>query len=651
MSYVMVAAGAVWRHSASRFLAVGAVCLVLTLAIIFSAKASLGLADVPANAAGYAAGLVCSFFLNKRWTFDHQGDVWPTLLRFAGVFVAAYGLNILTVLAAIQMGSNDYLAHLAGVPMYTMVSYTGYRWFVFTPHGTTNDTHRRASSVDLIPWRWLALTTAVAGVMLGFRLGSTPISLWDESRVANNALEMAQSGLSLVTTFDGAPDHWNTKPPLLIWLMSLSIRVLGANEWAVRLPSAIAAAATAWLMVIFCSVRLQKPGLGFVSFLLLFTMQGYMVTHGARAGDYDAMLTLFTTLYVMAGYLYFHGRVEDRNEWLAACVVGIALAFMTKTIQGLIFLPALLLYAALLRRLPTMLRSPAVHVGAAFVLLVCGGYYLAREQADPGYFDAAWNNDLLGRFSTVLHGFKDSAWYYVLQYERSLWVIPGLLAAAWLALRAEGEPRRMARYLGLLGVFYVAVISLSKTKLPWYVMPVYPFVSILAALGLDRFFQVTALRNAWSPAVLQSKQKWSTALLVFVTAANGVIYADWQSQPSTLHEYDHYSLFLRGTALQEARIKKLLVLHPGYPSPGYPKPDYRYYAAPTEFYVKALRQDGISVVVQKPTEPIEGVFDAALVCGSTWKSGAGRQPSWPLISEDGRCGLYKLTTASRVADK
>ena len=88
-------------------------------------------------------------------------------------------------------------------------------------------------------WAWFIGTTVVATSLLFYRLGALPTEVWDESRLAENALEMAKTGLSLISTYNGIPDHWNTKPPLLIWLTSISIRVLGPNEWGVRLPSAV----------------------------------------------------------------------------------------------------------------------------------------------------------------------------------------------------------------------------------------------------------------------------------------------------------------------------------------------------------------------------------------------------------------------------
>src|SRR3954466_10061413 len=47
-------------------------------------------------------------------------------------------------------------------------------------------------------------------LFMTINLGSAPIQLWDESRLAVNAMEMYLTGLSPITTYDFLPDHWNT---------------------------------------------------------------------------------------------------------------------------------------------------------------------------------------------------------------------------------------------------------------------------------------------------------------------------------------------------------------------------------------------------------------------------------------------------------
>jgi len=139
-------------------------------------------------------------------------------------------------------------------------------------------THLKAS------WKYL-LALLLIGIPIFLFLGALTIRLWDESRLAINACEMFHNGNYLVPTFDGAPEMWNTKPPLMIWLQVFSMKLLGINEWAIRLPSALAALFTC-IILMFVSVRYVKNfWFGFIWALVLVTSSGYIEIHAVRTGD------------------------------------------------------------------------------------------------------------------------------------------------------------------------------------------------------------------------------------------------------------------------------------------------------------------------------------------------------------------------------
>ena len=79
---------------------------------------------------------------------------------------------------------------------------------------------------------FVALVTFFVGVtvFLFADLGRFPLVLWDESRLAVSALEMSVRGLSIVTTYNFAPDLWSTKPPLQIWFMAITLRIVSNPE-------------------------------------------------------------------------------------------------------------------------------------------------------------------------------------------------------------------------------------------------------------------------------------------------------------------------------------------------------------------------------------------------------------------------------------
>ena len=135
-----------------------------------------------------------------------------------------------------------------------------------------------------------------------WNLDYMPIRLWDESRLAINALEMYKNGNYIVTYFDGLPDMWNTKPPLMIWLQVLMFKAFGISVLSLRLPSAISALLTTIAILFFSIKYLKSFWFGFVAVFVLISIDGYIELHSIRTGDYDSLLTLFTTL---SGLTYF----------------------------------------------------------------------------------------------------------------------------------------------------------------------------------------------------------------------------------------------------------------------------------------------------------------------------------------------------------
>lgn len=610
------------RHAVVKFAGVGVLNTLLTLAIIFCLTAWFGVGDARANLAGYLAGLAFSFTLNRRWTFRSSGAALPALARFLLVFGVSYLLNIAIVLGLIRLGLNNYLAHMAGMPAYSIAFYLGCRHVAF-PAAAPAVRTLQAPHI----WRWYGAALLALGGVLLYRLGAAPLAIWDESRLANNAIEMTIHGLSLVTTYEGVPDHWNTKPPLLIWLMALSIRLLGANEWALRLPSVLAAFGTANMLYWFCAVQLRRPFAGFAAVLVLLATPGYVIAHGARAGDYDALLTLWTTGYLLAGYLFVHASRAREALWLGLCAACVVLAFMTKTIQGLIFLPVLVGYAVLHGRVPAMLRMRAFYVSVALIAAVCVGYYVLREQADPGYFAAARANDLGGRYGTVIEHHDGPFYWYLGKLLLFPWMLPAIACGWMLMRRADGEQREAGRFIGLAALFYLLVISSASTKLPWYAAPLAPLMALLVGIALAR---VRA-----RPSALVAG---SAAALACVVALN-VTMVDHAVAASFGDEIDAYNLMLRSGDLARTDLRHLAIVHPGYLN-GQGDP---YYVAPTLFYVTALRAAGNQVVIQPASAPIGADAATVLACGAPLLEKVKAALTLETIARRGECGLYRIT--------
>jgi 4-amino-4-deoxy-L-arabinose transferase-like glycosyltransferase len=348
----------------------------------------------------------------------------------------------------------------------------------------------------------------LAYFVLFFRLGSAPIQLWDEARLAVNAAEMLARHDWLVTYYNGQPDHWNTKPPLMLWLQVLSIAGLGYSQVAVRLPAALAALATVLLTGWFGYRQLGHWLTGWLAALVLLTTSGFVSYHVARTGDYDALLVGWLTLGTFAFFRYLATQ-RAALCWLAAGAF--TLAVLTKGVAGVLDWPALVLYIVLTGRLRWLLARREFYAGLVLFAGIVGGYYYARELADPGYLAAVLTNELSGRALQALEGNGQSWDYYINNLVvknftpwLSLAVLGGLLS--WRLPAASAE-RQFSLLASLLVVWHVLVISLVKTKLAWYDAPIYPLLALLAGLGVQQVAE--AMHRYYAPA----RPNWNWVLL------------------------------------------------------------------------------------------------------------------------------------------
>jgi 4-amino-4-deoxy-L-arabinose transferase-like glycosyltransferase len=330
----------------------------------------------------------------------------------------------------------------------------------------------------------LLLFVVLAYFPLFLHLDALPIRLFDESRLATNTYEMWRSGDVLVTTYQGEPDLWNTKPPLLIWLQSLLFAVLGPGELAMRLPSAIAAFLTGWFLLRTMGRTLSAPWMGLIACLVLYTNEGYINMHVARSGDYDALLVLWMTLSAWSMYRW---TVEGRPKDILWFFAFLALGALTKSIQALLFLPGLFLYLLIEGKALLLFRTKQTYIGAVLFVLFVAGFYAMRELSAPGYLEAVWMNEIGGRYGEALEGHR-GPWYFYARllidhHFRGWWILVPVGMALGLAHREQAF-RRWTTLLVCMGGAYLFVVSSAGTKLEWYAAPLFPILAALVAIAL-----------------------------------------------------------------------------------------------------------------------------------------------------------------------
>ncbi len=348
------------------------------------------------------------------------------------------------------------------------------------------------------------LFIVVCAVPLFLNLDTMPMKLWDESRLANNAIEMLQNGNWLIPHFEGQPDMWNTKPPLLIWVQVVFMKIFGCNELALRLPSALAGLGTILLVFFFCKKTLQNQVLGYMAALVLVTTTGYVTDHVTRTGDYDAFLIFWTTLSSLLFIAWANSEEEkEKTKLLYFIAISFALAVLTKGIAGLMILPGMFIYLLVAKKIIPLLKNKHTYFALISFLFLAAGYYFLREQYNEGYLQAVWENELGGRYLTSLEGNEKEFYFYF----RKMWegrFSPWLYFIPFALLISFYEKEGVQRFVKILlyiSVFYLLVISFSKTSLIWYDAPVYPLLAIVVAVGIEKllesikYFMFTSIKN------------------------------------------------------------------------------------------------------------------------------------------------------------
>jgi 4-amino-4-deoxy-L-arabinose transferase-like glycosyltransferase len=301
----------------------------------------------------------------------------------------------------------------------------------------------------------------LAGLTLFFlRLGVPGLMDPDEGRYAEIAREMLLLQDWLIPHLNLLP--YLEKPPLVYWLTSLSLAAFGLNEWAARLPSAVAALAGLYLAY-WLGRTLWGERQGLWGALVLATSGGYLIL--ARLLTLDMVFSFLVNLSIALGYLALSR--ERPRLWLWA-YLALALAVLVKGPVALVLTGLIWGIAALVRgkRAIGDLIRPGAWVLLAAVVLPWFGYVAWRFPEFPRFF--LWEHHVTRYLSGV--SYHAAPWWYFGPVLVGL-ALPWSGLVPW-ALGRRGAPGRGDRlFLMIWAGVVLAFFSLSRGKLVPYILP------------------------------------------------------------------------------------------------------------------------------------------------------------------------------------
>lgn len=326
--------------------------------------------------------------------------------------------------------------------------------------------------------RWKALLPAllIATAFFAF-LGSRGLNEPDEGRYAELGREMLISGDWLVPHLNGFP-HFQ-KPPMLYWLTAASFGAFGVNEWAARLPSALAAlgilALTAWM-----GRALFGRGAGWLAALVLASSIEFFVL--ARALTPDMLLSFWVAAAVACLVQTQRGKGRVWG-WLFFAAMG--LGFLTKGPMALVVPSCAALGLRFAAGRSEMRARLPWGWGLLLALAIGLSWFVAVSMRHPELFRYFAGDELLARFASKSHGRSKPFWFFlptlVVGFLPWTFLFPAMARDVWRKLRAR-SPLTPAQGL-LLGWALppFLILSLSGSKLVTYILPLLPALALATA--------------------------------------------------------------------------------------------------------------------------------------------------------------------------
>jgi 4-amino-4-deoxy-L-arabinose transferase-like glycosyltransferase len=316
-------------------------------------------------------------------------------------------------------------------------------------------------------------------------------SLWDmdEGVNAEATREMLESGNWITPYFNY--ELRTAKPALLYWLQGTSFRIFGINESAARVPAVLCGLGTV-LITYELARKLFSPTTGLLSAIALAScLEFCLISHAATP---DPPLLLFMT---GAFATYWFGSEGGGRWWFVPTAALCGLAMLTKGPIG-VALPGLIVLVHLIwtRQLGRLWDRRLILGMVVLFLVVAPWYGLVALDTKGKWLQEFFLKENLGRYSTPSEGHKGPFFLHaaLLLGLFAPWSF-FLPAAIWYGVSgsrrkeeipATNSPDKyrflLAWFLGVLVVF-----SIAATKLPNYVLPLYPAAAILTGRFLDRW--------------------------------------------------------------------------------------------------------------------------------------------------------------------
>ncbi len=305
----------------------------------------------------------------------------------------------------------------------------------------------------------------------------------DEGRYAEIAREMLVTGDWVTPRYNGY--KYFEKPPLQAWATAATFQVFGIGDWQARLWTALTGFLTI-LAIGFTGSRLYNARAGWLAAVVLASSPMWIISGHFNSLDMGLSAFLVAALCSLLLAQHSQSKTGCRN-WMWVCWIFMALATLSKGLIGAA-IPAMVFIAYSISawdwKIWTRLR---LFSGTMIFLAITAPWFVLVALRNPEFLEFFFIHEHLQRFTQDAHSRTGPIYYFVPLLFIGLlpWVlqIPGSILQAWNERRREFSSGWL---LVCWSVMIFAFFSVSHSKLPGYIIPIFPALALLIGKRLDQ---------------------------------------------------------------------------------------------------------------------------------------------------------------------
>lgn len=351
--------------------------------------------------------------------------------------------------------------------------------FVITGDPSSNDHGRCAEAVEPYPCRMFWLLLALTLFFLFYQIGAAGLFEPDEGRNAEKARQ-------IFLLNDWVTPHENflpvlDKPMFFYWLVALSYKMFGMNEGAARLPSALAALGCFALVFRWVRKRWGTWEALWSGLILISCVEFFVLS---RLVNLEMTLAVCITLALYAFHEASHAATTTRRNF--HCVVLYGALGAGTLLKGLIalVLPGLIIFFylcwtnqwAILRRIHPV-------AGTLLYIAIAAPWYLMADARNTGFLQYYVWNEHFGRYGTPDFG-RSHSWHFFLPVLFVGFLPWSTLLPLVIKRHCQRRTEDKTIFIALWVVVPLIFFSFSQSKLPHYILAVFPALAIVTGTTL-----------------------------------------------------------------------------------------------------------------------------------------------------------------------